>query len=164
VILLSRSLIAVVFSLVFIFACSAGKSIIKKESQVYNTDFQYEDDQVLVVLIDLLPNEARLRRTRIVVGDFRPVVESLKQKEAVRVQYLDDNNQILLEKILDHPLFQYREYSDEGGRLQYIRVEEEKGSMLLRTQYSKAIKSIRIDYGEDNTYRKISQLPLSIED
>ncbi|MBK8502067.1 MAG: hypothetical protein IPL46_07585 [Saprospiraceae bacterium] len=157
-------MIAILFSLVFIFACSAGKSIIRKEEQVYNTDFQYEDDQVLVLLIDLLPNEARLRRTRIVAGDFRPVVEPLKQKEAVRVQYLDDRNQILLEKIMDHPLFQYKEYSDEGGRLQYIRVEEEKGSMLLRTQYSKAIKSIRIDYGDDNTYRKISQLSLSIDD
>ena len=162
--MLSRSLIAVLFLLIFAFACSAGKSIIKKEVQVYNTDFQFEDDQVLVILIELLPNEAHVRRTRIVAGDFRPVVEPLNQKEAVRVQYLDGHNQILLEKILDHPLFQYKEYSDEGGRLQYIRVEEEKGSMLLRTQYSKAIKSIRIDYGEDNTYRKISQLPLSIED
>ena len=143
-------------------SCFTSKSTIKKEAQVYNADFQLESDQVLVLLVELTPTEARLRRARIVAGTFKPAIEPLKQKEAVRVQYLDEKDQVLLEKTLDHPLYQYKEYSDQKGRLQYVRVEGEKGSILLRTQYSKAIKSIRIDYGEDNAYRKISQILLDL--
>lgn len=91
-------------------------------------------------------------------------MEPLKQKEAVRIQYLDDNDQVLIEKVLDHPLIQYKEFSDENGQLRYVRVDAERGSLLLRSQYSKAIKSVRIDYGDNNTYRKISQLALVMED
>lgn len=145
-------------------ACSTSQSVLSKDKQVYNTDFQYEEDLVLVLLVELTPMEAHLRRARLVSGEFRPALEPLKQREAVRVQYLDGQDQVLLEKILDHPLYQYKEYSDQKGRLQYIRVEGEKGSLLLRTQYSKSIKSIRIDYGEDNVYRMVSQILLDLSE
>ncbi len=115
-------------------------------------------------MVDLLPDQVHLKRARIIEGNYRPVVEPLTQEEAVRIQYLDDSNQVLLEKVLDHPLIQYREYSDEGGRLQYVRVEAEKGALLLRSQYSKAFKSIRIDYGDQSIYRKISTMALIMED
>jgi len=164
VLLLQRAIILFSIFSALHFSCSTSKSTIKQEAQVYNADFQFEDDQVLVLLVELLPGEAKLRRARIVSGTFKPALESLKQKEAVRVQYLDEKDQVLLEKILDHPLYQYKEFSDQKGRLQYVRVEGEKGSLLLRTQYSKAIKSIRIDYGEDNSYRKISEILLDLEE
>ena len=160
--LLPRAILLLSIFSALSFSCSTSKSTIKQEVQVYNADFQYENDQVLVLLVELMPTEARLRRARIVAGSFKPALEPLKQKEAVRVQYLDENEQVLLEKILDHPLYQYKEFSDQKGQLQYVRVEGEKGSILLRTQYSKAIKSIRIDYGEDNSYRKISQILLDL--
>lgn len=152
------------FLLALQIACSTGKPSTSQEKQVYNTNFQFEPDQVLVLLIELMPANALIRRARLVEGNFKPAVEPLRQSEAVRVQYLDENDQVLLEKILDHPLYQYKEYSDERGRLQYIRVTGEKGSLLLRTQYSKSIKSIRIDYGENNSYRLVSQIPLALSD
>ncbi|MCB0665281.1 MAG: hypothetical protein KDC80_05630 [Saprospiraceae bacterium] len=156
----ATSLIILIFALQI--ACSTAKSKLTQDGQIYNTDFQFEQDQVLVLLVELRPNEASLRRARIVEGNFKPNVEPLLQREAVRVQYLDERDQVLLEKILDHPLYQYKEYSNEEGQLQYIRIEGEKGSLLLRTQYSKAIKAIRIDYGEDNTYRLVTQIPLAL--
>lgn len=156
----ATSLIILIFALQI--ACSTAKSKLTQDGQIYNTDFQFEQDQVLVLLVELRPNEASLRTARIVEGNFKPNVEPLLQREAVRVQYLDERDQVLLEKILDHPLIQYKEYSNEKGQLQYIRIEGEKGALLLRTQYSKAIKAIRIDYGEDNAYRLVSQIPLAL--
>ncbi|MCB0688475.1 MAG: hypothetical protein KDC53_18175 [Saprospiraceae bacterium] len=152
-----------ILTAVFHISCSTSKRLIAKNPQVYSTDFQFEDDEVLVLLVELYPERALLKRARLVDGAFKPVIEPLNQKEAVRIQYLDDQDQVLLEKILDHPLYQYKEYTDEKGRLKYIRLEGEKGSLLLRTQYSKSIKAIRIDYGENNVYRMISQIQLDLE-
>jgi hypothetical protein len=142
----------------------AAKQRISDGAQIYRTDFQYEDDQVLVLLVDIQPQSATLRKARLVDGDFRPVSELMDQRESIRVQYLDAKDQVLYEKILEHPLIQYKEYSDDQGKLRYVRIEEEKGSLLLRSQYSKAFRSIRIDYGENRSYRKISQLAIVVDD
>lgn len=161
---LSGYLIALLFLLPLHVSCSHTRSLNKEDLPVYSTDFQYEENQTLILLVDLLPDQVHLKRARIIEGNYRPVVEPLTQEEAVRIQYLDDSNQVLLEKVLDHPLIQYREYSDEKGQLQYVRLEAEKGALLLRSQYSKAFKSIRIDYGDQSIYRKISTLALIMED
>lgn len=163
-ILYPASLAALLFTFPYFLSCSQGRSLTREETQVYSTDFKVENNQTLILLIDLLPDGAHLRRARIIEGNFQPAMEPLKQKEAVRIQYLDDNDQVLIEKVLDHPLIQYKEFSDENGQLRYVRVDAERGSLLLRSQYSKAIKSVRIDYGDNNTYRKISQLALVMED
>ena len=144
--------------------CSTSQKASHNDTQIYSTNFQYEKDQVLVLLVDLKPDAATLRNSKIISGNFKPEAGVTFQSETVRVQYLDDKNQVLYEKILEHPLIQYKEYADEDGVLKYARIEEESGAILLRSQYSRDFKSIKIDYGIDNSYRNISQLPVFVDD
>jgi len=89
--------------------CTSTKTFSKQQNQVYNVDFLYDKDQVLILLVDLYPTSAELRNANLVNGDFEPIEQTLLQSESVRVQLLDQNDHVLVEKIFDHPLIQYKE-------------------------------------------------------
>lgn len=140
--------------------CATSSKATKENAQIYTADFKYEKNQVLILLLDISADHASIRNAKLVLGDFKALKDALTQNESVRVQYLNTEDHVLFEKEFDSPLVQYKEYSDEQGNLQRVRVLEATGSMLLRSRYSTSISSIRIDYGEEKVYRKISQLPL----
>lgn len=141
--------------------CSSTKNFSKHQNQVYNLDFLYDKDQVLILLVDLYPATAELRNANLVQGDFEPMEHTLLQHESVRVQILDQNDHVLVEKLFDHPLIHYKEY-DNGSGPKYLRFEEKKGSLLLKSKYSSEFKSLRIDYGTKGKYKLISQIDLAL--
>ncbi|NND31373.1 MAG: hypothetical protein HKN76_02195 [Saprospiraceae bacterium] len=159
----TSSFLIAAFTVLF-YTCSSIQKATKDEAQTYSTDFEYEQDRVLILLVDLQPGGARIRNSKLISGNFKPMVDPVLQRETVRVQYLDQLDHVLYEKILEHPLFQYKEYVDEDGTLKYVRVEESNGTLMLRSQYSSNFKSIRIDYGFENRYKTISQLPILVDD
>ncbi len=154
------ALLSLVFTSLLL-SCSTSRSAILADDRVYVKDVQFVADKVLVVFLDMESAMAHIRGAKLVDGYFRPLGEDLRQEEIVRIQYLDANNRILMEKVLDNPLIQYKEY-DENGKIKRVRIEEKKGSMLLRSQHSEAIKMIRVEYGSDRTFKTIATLPLEI--
>ena len=145
----------------FLFSCSSSKSVLQESTREYVDNVQFVDDKVLILFLDMQSSIAEIRGAKLVDGYFKPLAEDLRQRESVRVQYLDAQQRILFEKVLDSPLVQYKEY-DEEGKIMRVRVEVEKGSILLRSQHSEAIKMIRVEYGEENKFRTIATLPLDI--
>ena len=140
--------------------CSPSRSL-RQDAPVHQNSVQFVDDKVLVLFLDMQATVVELRGAKIVDGFFKPLVEDLRQKESVRIQYLDQEERVLFEKVFDNPLIQYKEYDDEG-KMKRIRVELEKGSMLLRSKHSTDIKMIKVDYGIDNHFKTISTLPLEV--
>ncbi len=114
---------------------------------------------MLVLLIDLTKSAANLRGAKLVNGFFKPLPPNNAYGESIRIQYIDFQDRILFEKILENPLIQYREY-DEKGEIKRIRTEAEKGSILVRSQHSKLVKAIKIDYGHADSFAHIAKLPI----
>lgn len=143
-----------------VFCCTTSQRI-EQAGHIYANDVQFVDDKVLVIFLDMESTIANIRGAKLVDGYFRPLSTDLRQEEIVRIQYLDHNHHILFEKVLDNPLIQYKEY-DEDGQIKRVRMEEERGSLLLRSQHSEAVKMIRIEYGSEKNFRTIATLPLQI--
>ncbi len=146
----------------FIFSnCSSTKTLGQDAPLEHVDEVSFVDDKVLVLFLDMQAAVVFIRGARIIDGYFKPLFEDLRQKESVRIQYLDQTHRVLFEKVLDNPLIQYKEYDDEG-KMKRIRVELEKGSILLRSKHSTDIKMIRVDYGVDKNYKTIATLPLEV--
>ena len=146
--------------LCLILSCSGSKQIVQQSIENEPVEVEFQEDKVLVLFLDVAISDAQIRGAKIIDGYFRPLSEDLRQRETLRVQYLNDEGAVLFEKILDNPLIQYKEYSDENGELNRIRIEGEKSSVLLRSQHSEAVKMIRIEYGTNNQFETIATLPL----
>ncbi len=141
-------------------SCGTSKDMSRQDPASHNEDFIFVDDKVLVLFIELEDRNANLRGAKIISGSFKPLAEHLSQRESVRIQYLDDQYRVLFEKVLDNPLIQYKEYDDDEGKIHRIRIEGQKGSILLRSQHSESVKLIRVEYGENDTYKTVATLPL----
>lgn len=141
-------------------SCHTTKSARHANEPIGIDPLLYDQEHVLVLLLDFTANEAMIRSARLIEGTFEPLQEELASEDFVSIQYLDADEKVLFEKIIDHPLLYYSEYADDKGTIHLAQRTKEKGSILVRSQHLTSVRLIRIGYGKKKNYRHLTTIPL----
>ncbi len=113
-------------------------------------------DQTLLLLIDLTPVSASLRKARLVNGQAKKIGDSITQSETIILRFTDNEGRLLATKEVNNPLIKYREYVGDDGSLSYIRTSEDEASILVRTQYIPSMNKISVSFHEAERQKEIS--------
>ncbi len=131
-----------------------------------HSPFTHRADQAQILFFNLSirkveqKSEVRLVETKVVDGlikkDFPK--ESDYQNYQLLCSFLDQNQEVIKQTAVDHPLYKNYEFQNGNGQLQTKMVYAEEGQFTLRTQLTKDMRQLQIEEILDNGKMTFLQL------
>ena len=122
---------------------------------------EFDPDRSLLIQLELFPDHVLLKRIKVLDSPFKPLAGHISQNEVVKLEFLNNNKDRILEMTTNNPLIQYQEYADDLGKMHRIRVDKKVSSLLVRIKYSSEYVWLRIWYGDGDSFSEKSLLYLA---